>query len=93
VQIALPGPMTITDTTADAQYVDPARQGTDLARPLNVVIRAPVDAGCRHFQVEEPLFARNPAAALDHGIDNLNRCFDGVDGSIDLKSISTRLPL
>jgi 5-methyltetrahydropteroyltriglutamate--homocysteine methyltransferase len=82
VKVTLPGPMTITDTTADAYYDDPARQGADLAKALNVEIRALVEAGCRHIQVDEPLFARKPAAALDYGIDNLNRCFDGVDGSV-----------
>lgn len=82
VKVTLPGPMTITDTTADAHYGDPARQGADLARALNHEIKALVEAGCRHVQVDEPLFARKPTQALEFGIDNLNRCFDGVDGSV-----------
>ena len=78
VKVTLPGPLTISDTTADAHYGDPARLGADLARALNHEIRALVAAGCRHIQVDEPLFARKPAETLAHGIDNLNRCFEGI---------------
>ena len=35
-------------------------------------------AGCVHVQVDEPVMARKPEAALAHGIDHLSRCFDGV---------------
>jgi 5-methyltetrahydropteroyltriglutamate--homocysteine methyltransferase len=82
VKVTLPGPMTITDTTADAHYGDPARQGADLARALNYEIKALVAAGCRHIQVDEPLFARKPAETLDHGVENLNRCFEGVGDEV-----------
>ena len=33
------------------------------------------DAGCRHIQIDEPLFARKPAEALDYGFDNLEKAF------------------
>ena len=34
-------------------------------------------AGCRHIQIDEPLFARRIGDALDYGFDNLERCFHG----------------
>ena len=82
VKVTMPGPMTIADTTADAHYGDPKRQGADLADALNAEIRALAEAGCRHIQIDEPVFARKPEAALDYGIAHLERCFDGAPDSV-----------
>ncbi|MEM7191076.1 MAG: cobalamin-independent methionine synthase II family protein [Pseudomonadota bacterium] len=82
VKITLPGPMTISDTTADEYYGDPARQAADLADALNVEVHALVDAGCRHIQIDEPIFARKPDAALAFGTDTLARCFHGVPSDV-----------
>ncbi len=82
VKITLPGPMTISDTTADAFYNDPARQATDLARALNAEVRALAAAGCRYIQIDEPIFARKPDQALDFGVDTLAQCFAGVSADV-----------
>ena len=75
VKITLPGPMTISDTVADNYYRDPQKLGADLAEALNIEVLALADAGCRHIQIDEPLFARKPQAALDYGMENLERAF------------------
>jgi 5-methyltetrahydropteroyltriglutamate--homocysteine methyltransferase len=77
VKITMPGPMTISDTLADAYYDDPADLGRDLANALNQEVRALADAGCRHIQIDEPLFARRPQDALEYGIENIERAFHG----------------
>ncbi|MDJ0776567.1 MAG: cobalamin-independent methionine synthase II family protein [Gammaproteobacteria bacterium] len=77
VKITMPGPMTISDTNHDAHYHDPQRLGADIADALNVEVRALAEAGCVHIQIDEPLFARKPAAALDYGFENLERAFHG----------------
>ncbi|MEM7282346.1 MAG: 5-methyltetrahydropteroyltriglutamate--homocysteine methyltransferase, partial [Pseudomonadota bacterium] len=63
VKITVPGPITIMDTTADAFYHDDKALALDLATALNYEIRALAEAGCRHIQVDEPLFARNVVLA------------------------------
>jgi len=73
----MPGPMTISDTTADTHYQDPVRLGADLAAALNHEVRALAQAGCRHIQIDEPLFARKPDQALAYGFENLERAFHG----------------
>ncbi|UCD90407.1 MAG: cobalamin-independent methionine synthase II family protein [Desulfobacterales bacterium] len=78
VKMTLPGPMTITDSIADAYYDDEKKLGQDLADALNAEIHELVKAGCRWIQVDEPLFARASNKALAYGIDNLERCFNGV---------------
>ncbi|WP_420346790.1 hypothetical protein [Pelagibius sp.] len=82
VKVTLPGPMTITDTTADAHYGDPAALGRDLATALNAEVLALAEAGCKHIQIDEPLFARKPEAALNYGLDNIDRCWEGVPDSV-----------
>ncbi len=78
VKITVPGPLTITDSVADAHYGDERAVGTALAEALNTEIRALAEAGCRWIQIDEPLFARYPEKTLDFGIENLARCFHGV---------------
>lgn len=75
VKITMPGPATIADTSADAFYSDAQRLGADLATALNREVLALAEAGCRHIQIDEPVFARNPEEALRCGFDNLERAF------------------
>ncbi|MEE8432191.1 MAG: cobalamin-independent methionine synthase II family protein [Candidatus Desulfatibia sp.] len=82
IKITVPGPMTITDSLADAHYRDEKRLGQDLARALNAEILQLTEAGCRWIQVDEPLFAREPDKALAYGVENLERCFHGVRGDV-----------
>lgn len=82
VKITVPGPITIMDTTANSYYSDDRTLAFDLADALNDEIRALAKAGCKYIQVDEPLFARNVDAALDYGVECLDRCFDGVPDDV-----------
>ncbi len=82
VKITVPGPMTMGDTLVDQHYDDKAKLGADIARAVNAEIRDLAAAGCRHIQVDEPVFARRATDALAYGFDNLNRCFEGVPDSV-----------
>ena len=82
VKITLPGPMTITDSLANAFYPDPRTQGRALAESLNAEVLGLAAAGCRHIQVDEPVFARKPEQALEYGIENLERVFHGLPDEV-----------
>jgi 5-methyltetrahydropteroyltriglutamate--homocysteine methyltransferase len=82
VKMTVPGPLTITASTADAFYGDERRQAEALADALNVEIRRLAEAGCRWIQVDEPVFARDPANAANFGIELLARCFHGVPAGV-----------
>ena len=82
VKMTLPGPLTIMDSTADCHYRDDMRLADDLAAALNSEVLALAGAGCRHIQIDEPVFARKPAEALSYGMDALVRCFRGTDQSV-----------
>ncbi len=78
VKPTVPGPMTIADTSVDLYYDDEVKLNRDLASALNAEVLALVDAGCRHIQIDEPVFARKAAQALDYGFEDLERCWHGV---------------
>ena len=82
IKFTLPGPLTIMDTTADCFYDDRTKLNAVLADSINKEILALVEAGCRHIQVDEPLFARSVKDALDFGMEGLERCFHGVPKSV-----------
>ncbi len=82
VKITVPGPVTIIDTTTNSYYKSERELAFDLADALNFEIRALAAAGCRHIQVDEPLFVRNVEFALDIGVECLERCFDGVPDDV-----------
>ena len=82
VKITMPGPMTITDTTANEHYDDSSKLGSDLADALNYEVLALAGAGCTHIQIDEPVFARKVAEALDYGMENLERAFHGCPAGV-----------
>ena len=70
------------DTTADCFYNDRPKLNAALAQTINKEVLALVEAGCRHIQIDEPLFARSVKDALDFGMEGLERCFYGVPKSV-----------
>lgn len=82
VKITMPGPMTIADTTSDMFYQNNQQLGADLADALNKEIRQLASDGCRHIQLDEPVFARHPQLALDYGFEHLERAFHGCPDSV-----------
>ncbi len=82
VKMTIPGPMTIIDSSVDYHYRNDEELGSDLARAVNSHVRALAVAGCKFIQIDEPLMARQPTAALSYGIDHLSKCFDGVPQSV-----------
>ncbi len=83
VKITVPGPLTISDTIANAHYSDRASLALALADVLNVEICRLAEAGCSWIQVDEPLFARQVNDAQEFGIECLERCFAGVPEQVN----------
>ena len=82
VKLTMPGPMTVADTNVDRFYGDPKALGAAIADALNVEVLALATAGCRHVQIDEPLFARRPDDALAFGFEHLERAFHGCPPNV-----------
>nr|XP_006818155.1 PREDICTED: 5-methyltetrahydropteroyltriglutamate--homocysteine methyltransferase-like [Saccoglossus kowalevskii] len=78
VKFTIPGPATLIGSTHNAFYDDKRTLSEDLVKVINYQIRALAKAGCRHIQLDEPVFARFPDTALNYGIEHAERCFDGI---------------
>ena len=79
IKATIPGPLTIADTISDNFYHEEKKMCFDLGEVINKEIKNLVDAGCRYIQIDEPLFARKSKEALEFGIDNIERCFHGIN--------------
>lgn len=82
VKMTLPGPMTTADTLGDAFYGDGKRRGAAFADALNQCIRKLAEAGCKHIQLDEPVFVRYAPQVLEFGIENVERAFDGCGAGV-----------
>ena len=77
IKITMPGPLTVADTVVDEYYCNQKDFGKAIAEALNQEVLSLADAGCKHIQIDEPLFARYPDRALEFGVENLERAFHG----------------
>ena len=72
-----PGPLTIADTLHDEHYGDKRRLGSDISDALNREVLGLAERGCRHIQIDEPVFVRQLENASEFGFENLDRAFHG----------------
>jgi len=78
LKITLPGPMTISDTVADAHYGDKVKMAFAFADLLNQEARALEADGVDVIQFDEPAFNVFMDEVAGWGIEALHRAIDGL---------------
>jgi 5-methyltetrahydropteroyltriglutamate--homocysteine methyltransferase len=78
LKITLPGPMTISDTIADAHYGDKVKMAMAFADLLNQEARALAADGVDVIQFDEPAFNVFMDEVPGWGIEALHRAIDGL---------------
>jgi len=78
LKITLPGPMTISDTIADAHYGDKVKMAFAFADLLNEEARALEADGVDVIQFDEPAFNVFTDEVSGWGIEALHRAIDGL---------------
>ena len=78
LKITLPGPMTISDTIADAHYGDKVKMAMAFADLLNQEARALAADGVDVIQFDEPAFNVFMDEVSGWGIEALHRAIDGL---------------
>ena len=78
VKMAVPGPMTVVDTTYDDAYGNEENLAMDVATALNAEILELQSAGCDIVQIDEPAMTRYHKKVQDYGLQSLERCLQGV---------------
>jgi 5-methyltetrahydropteroyltriglutamate--homocysteine methyltransferase len=78
IKMAVPGPMTVVDSTYDEYYRDEEKLALDVAAALNEELLALEAAGCDVAQIDEPAMTRHHEKAAAYGARALDRCLEGV---------------
>ena len=72
VKITMTGPHMLAAVAYDEYYGDISKMMLDLAKLLRRNFRTLVDAGCRHIQIDEPLFSDAADAEVQAAADAIN---------------------
>jgi len=78
LKITLPGPMTISDTVADAHYGDKVKMAMSFAGLLNQEARALEEDGVDVLQFDEPAFNVFMDEVPGWGVEALHRAIEGL---------------
>lgn len=78
VKMALPGPMTLVDSTVDDHYGDESAQALAMAEALNRELLELQAAGCDMIQIDEPAMTRYHDKVRSYGLKALDRALQGI---------------
>lgn len=78
-KVTMTGPHMLGKLCVDEYYGDITEVMHDLAAVINRNFRELAQAGCRHIQLDEPLFAAVDREEVEAAVDAGNQCFEGVD--------------
>jgi 5-methyltetrahydropteroyltriglutamate--homocysteine methyltransferase len=78
VKMAVPGPMTVIDTTFDEFYGDEEAMAMDVATALNAELLDLQAAGADVLQIDEPAMTRYHEKVESYGARALDRCLQGI---------------
>ncbi len=78
VKMAVPGPMTVVDSTRDDHYGDEAAMAMDVAAAINAELRDLQAAGADVVQIDEPAMTRYHEKVAAYGARALDRCIEGI---------------
>ena len=82
VKVTMTGPHMLAKVTHDEYYDGDLRQMMmDLAEVINQNFKELVEAGCKHIQIDEPLFAVGGTSReeIEAAIEANNACWEGID--------------
>jgi 5-methyltetrahydropteroyltriglutamate--homocysteine methyltransferase len=78
MKMAVPGPMTVIDSTLDETYNDETALAMDIAVALNAELHDLQTAGCDVLQIDEPAMTRYHEKVFAYGAHALDRCLEGI---------------
>jgi 5-methyltetrahydropteroyltriglutamate--homocysteine methyltransferase len=79
IKMAVPGPMTVVDSTVDEAYNDEAKLAMDVAAAINQELRELQAQGCDVLQIDEPAMTRYHEKVFAYGTRALERCLEGIN--------------
>lgn len=78
LKMAVPGPMTVIDSTLNEAYDDEGELAMDIATAVNGELRDLQAAGCDVLQLDEPAMTRYHDKVADYGAAALDKALEGI---------------
>jgi 5-methyltetrahydropteroyltriglutamate--homocysteine methyltransferase len=82
VKVTMSGPHILAAVAYDEHYGDLAAMMNDLGKLLRRNFRRLAEAGCKHIQVDEPLFTMSGETEVAAAVEAINLAFDGLPDDI-----------
>jgi 5-methyltetrahydropteroyltriglutamate--homocysteine methyltransferase len=82
VKITMTGPHMLAKVAFDEYYDDLPRMMEDLAKLLRRNLGMLAEAGCRHIQIDEPLFTVSDESEVQAAVDAINLAIDALPDDI-----------
>jgi 5-methyltetrahydropteroyltriglutamate--homocysteine methyltransferase len=82
VKITMTGPHMLAKVAYDEHYGDIAEMMSDLGKLLRYNFQILVDAGCKHIQIDEPLFTMAEDAEVRAAVDTINMAIKGLPADV-----------
>jgi 5-methyltetrahydropteroyltriglutamate--homocysteine methyltransferase len=82
VKITMTGPHMLAKVAYDEHYNDIGRMMEDIAKLLRFNFRKLVEAGCRHIQIDEPLFTMSDDAEVASAVEAINLAIAGLPDDV-----------
>ena len=78
VKMAVPGPVSVVDSTLDEFYGNEEELAMDIAAAINAELLDLQAAGCDVLQIDEPAMTRYHEKVAAYGARALDRCLEGI---------------
>ena len=78
IKMAVPGPLTVVDSTLDQAYGDEEALAIDVASVLNLELLDLQEAGCDVLQIDKPAMTRYHEKVTAYAARALDRCLEGI---------------
>jgi 5-methyltetrahydropteroyltriglutamate--homocysteine methyltransferase len=86
VKVTMTGPHMLAKVAYDEFYNDMPRMMDDLAKLLRHNFKLLVDAGCKHVQVDEPLFTMSDDAEVQAAVDAINLAIEDIPDDVHVST-------
>ena len=82
VKITMTGPHMLCKVAYDECYNDLPKMMNDVSKLIRYNLRKLVLAGCRHIQIDEPLFTMSDDAEVQAAVDAINLAIEGLASDV-----------
>jgi 5-methyltetrahydropteroyltriglutamate--homocysteine methyltransferase len=80
------GPHMLAKVAYDEHYHDIGRMMTDLGKLIRHNFRQLAEAGCKHIQIDEPLFTMSDESEVKAAVDVINMAIEGLPEDIHVSA-------